>query len=187
MVTDNPRTARDALIIELLGDIGAVHDEIKQLPKNLKGSLRESLELIADAVEQAEKTAQELQRETQSNLKAVSELEIEKLNKETRSVIEESFSKAINDEMHKTEKIALNLQDTLQKFPSYFGNQYKKLCYLMAAILVLVIFVCGFGMTALYLQSKSWEQRSVGIFNAYQEQQKIIMTLPDNERNKFRK
>ncbi|MCX8963069.1 hypothetical protein EHW64_18605 [Erwinia psidii] len=187
MVTDNPRTARDALIIELLGDIGAVHDEIKQLPKNLKGSLRESLELIADAVEQAEKTAQELQRETQSNLKAVYELQVEKLNRETRSVIEESFSKAIKDEMHKTKKIALNLQDTLQNFPSYFGNQYKKLCYLMAAILVLVIFVFGFGMNALYLQSKSWEQRSVGIFNAYQEQQKIIMTLPDNERNKFRK
>lgn len=187
MVTENPRTARDALIIELLGDIGAVHDEIKQLPKNLKGSLRESLELIADSVEQAEKTAQALQIDTQNNLKAASELQAEKLSKDTRTVIEESFSKAIASEIGKTEKIALNLQDTLQRFPSYFGNQYKKLCYLMAAIMALVILLCGFGMTALYLQSKSWEQRSVGIFSAYQEQQKIIMSLPDNERAKFRK
>ncbi|QZN95444.1 hypothetical protein [Symbiopectobacterium purcellii] len=187
MLTDNPRTARDALIIELLGDIGAVHDEIKKIPANLKGSLRESLELIANAVEEAEKTSQSLQQETQSSLKAVSEMQVEKLNKETSAVIEELFSKAISNEIRKTERFALNLQETLQRFPSYFGNQYKKLCYLMAAITILVILACGFGMTTLYLQSKSWEQRSVGIFNAYQEQQNIIMTLPDNERNKFRK
>ena len=187
MVTENPRTARDALIIEMLGDIGALHDEIKQLPKNLKGSLRESLEIIADAVEQAEKTAQKLQIDTENNLKAVSELQVEKLDNETRIVLEQTFSRTVNNEIGKTEKIALNLQETLQRFPSYFGNQYKKLCYLMAAIMALVILFCGFGMTALYLQSKSWEQRSVGIFSAYQEQQKIIMSLPDNERAKFRK
>ncbi|MBE5254660.1 hypothetical protein [Mixta mediterraneensis] len=187
MVTENPRTARDALIIELLGDLGAVHDEIKRLPVNLKGSLRESLDHIANSVEEAEKTAQALRRDTENALKAVSELQVEKLDKETRTVIEECFSRAVGNEIQKTEKIATNLQDTLQKFPSYFGNQYKKLCYLFAAITVLVILLSGWGMTTLYLQSKNWEQRSVGIFEAYQEQQKIIMSLPDDVRNKFRK
>lgn len=187
MVNENPRTARDALIIELLGDIGAVHDEIKQLPVNLKGSLRESLNLIAAAVEEAENTAKTLQQETQNNLSAVSKLQTENLNKETRAVIEDLFTKVVSDEIRKTEKIAISLQDTLNRFPSYFGNQYKKLCYVMGALMALVIVICSIGMGALFIQSKSWENRSVAVFNAYQEQQKIILTLPDNIRDKFRK
>lgn len=187
MVTENPRTARDALIIELLGDLGAVHDEIKRLPVNLKGSLRESLDHIANSVEEAEKTAQTLKHDAGIALKAVSDLQIEKLDRETRTVIEECFSRAVGNEIKKTEKIATNLQDTLQKFPSYFGDQYKKLCYLFAAITVSVIVLSGWGITALYIQSKNWEQRSIGIFEVYQEQNKIIMSLPDDVRAKFKK
>lgn len=187
MVTENPRTARDALIIELLGDIGAVHDEIKKLPVNLRGSLRESLEHIANSVEEAEKTAQALKLQSETSLKAIADLQVEKLDKDTRTVIEEIFSRSLGNEIQKTEKITANLQDTLQRFPSYFGNQYKKLCYLFAAITVLVVVLAGIGITTLYLQSKSWEQRSVGIFNAYQEQQNVILTLPDDIREKFKK
>lgn len=187
MVNENPRTARDALIIELLGDIGAVHDEVKSLPANLKGSLRESLELIANAVEEAEKTAQSLKDTTESNLKAVSQLQIESLSKDTRSTIEDIFTKVVSDEIRKTERIASNLQDTLNRFPSYFGNQYKKMFYVMSALLAIVVLMCSLAVGALYIQSKNWEQRSAAVFSAYQDQQKIILTLPDNIRDKFRK
>jgi dGTP triphosphohydrolase len=187
MSTENPRTARDALIIELLGDIGAVHDEIKLLPNNLKDSLRGSLEIIADSVETAEKTSQELKTHTVEALKAISDLQIEKLDKETRIVIEEFFSRVVGDEIRKTERIASNLQETLEKFPNYFGNQYKKLCYLFAAVAGVSLITLVVGMSVLFIQSKSWEQRTIGVFNAYQEQQKIIMTLPPEMRDKFRK
>lgn len=187
MSTENPRTARDALIIELLGDIGAVHDEIKQLPKNLKDSLRGSLEIIADSVEAAEKTSQKLNTSTVEALKAISELQVEKLDKETRVVIEECFSRVVGDEIRKTERIASNLQETLEKFPNYFGNQYKKLCYLFAAVAGASLITLVVGMSALIMQSKSWENRTIGVFNAYQEQQKIISTLPPEMRDKFRK
>jgi len=187
MVNQNPKTALDALIVELLGDIGAVHDEIKQLPVNLKGSLRESLDLIANSVEDAEKTVKALQLETQNNLSAASKLQVETLNNETRAVIEDLFTKVVSDEIRKTERVAINLQDTLNRFPSYLGNQYKKMCYVMGALMALVIVICCIGMGALFIQSQSWEKRSVAIFNAYQEQQKIILTLPDNMREKFRK
>jgi len=187
MSTENPRTARDALIIELLGDIGAVHDEIKQLPKNLKDSLRGSLEIIADSVEAAEKTSQKLNTSTVEALKATSELQVEKLDKETRIVIEECFSRIIGDEIRKTEKIASNLQETLEKFPNHFGEKYRRLCFLFAAIAGFSLVTLMFGVSILFLESKSWEQRTIGIFNAYQEQQKIIMTLPPEMRDKFRK
>jgi len=187
MVTENPRTARDALIIELLGDIGAVHDEIKLLPKNLRDSLRESLEIIANSVETAEKTSEELKTHTIEVLKATSDLQTEKLDKETRIVIEECFSRVIGDEIRKTEKIASNLQETLEKFPNYFGDQSRRLCFLFAAIAGFSLVTLMFGVSILYLQSKSWEQRTIGIFDAYQEQQKIIMTLPPEMRDKFRK
>lgn len=52
-----PRTARDALIIELLGDLGTVHDLIKNLPKDIDEAVSGSIKLVADAVEDAEKTA----------------------------------------------------------------------------------------------------------------------------------
>lgn len=187
MVTENPRTTRDALIIELLGDIGALNDEIKRLPVTLRGSLRESLELIANSVEEAESTSKALKIETELALKTISQVSIENLNRDTRRVIEDCFSKTINNEIKKTESIAINLQEALNKFPSYFGNQYRKLCYLSATITILVTILAGLGALMLYSQSKSWEQRSVGIFNAYQEQQKIILSLPKEMQDKFRK
>lgn len=37
-----PRTARDALMIELLSDLGRVHDDIKAIPGVLKLSIADS-------------------------------------------------------------------------------------------------------------------------------------------------
>jgi hypothetical protein len=59
-----PATARDALIIELLSDVGRLHDDIKGIPKMLELSMRDSLDIVADAVEDAEDTALLLQKST---------------------------------------------------------------------------------------------------------------------------
>ena len=45
--TNTPRTTRDALTIELLGDVGRLHDEIKALPERLKSTLSPALGAIA--------------------------------------------------------------------------------------------------------------------------------------------
>ncbi|EQB98982.1 hypothetical protein [Photorhabdus temperata] len=55
-----PRTARDALIIELLGDVGTIHDQIKNLPTEIEQAISGSIKLVADAVEDAENTALKL-------------------------------------------------------------------------------------------------------------------------------
>lgn len=60
-----PRTARDALIIELLGDLGVVHDEIKKLPSNIENVLADSIRLVAKSVNDVESSAEKIKIETQ--------------------------------------------------------------------------------------------------------------------------
>ena len=50
---NTPRTTRDALTIDLLGDVGRLHDEIKALPEGLKTALAPALGAIALASKEA--------------------------------------------------------------------------------------------------------------------------------------
>ncbi|WP_016857443.1 hypothetical protein [Candidatus Williamhamiltonella defendens] len=91
----SPRTARDALIIELLGDVGSIHDEIKELPNVLKVSLSESLKMIADAVEEAEKTAEKLKKETQAALAASSQAQLHQVQENIGDLVKSSVDTAV--------------------------------------------------------------------------------------------
>ena len=53
---NSPRTTRDALTIDLLGDVGRLHDQIKALPEGLKESLAPALGAIALASKDAQAT-----------------------------------------------------------------------------------------------------------------------------------
>jgi flavin-binding protein dodecin len=55
---------------ELLGDVGHVPDEVKPIPKLLKQSMHDTLNLVADAVEDAEDTVFELQKQTKQYAEA---------------------------------------------------------------------------------------------------------------------
>ena len=57
---NTPRTTRDALTIELLGDVGRLHDQIKALPEGLKTSLAPALGAIAMASKEAQATIGQL-------------------------------------------------------------------------------------------------------------------------------
>lgn len=57
---NNPRTTRDALTIDLLGDVGRLHDEIKALPEGLKTSLGPSLGALVMASKEAQATIGQL-------------------------------------------------------------------------------------------------------------------------------
>ena len=57
---NTPRTTRDALTIDLLGDVGRLHDQIKALPEGLKTSLAPALGAIALASKEAQATISQL-------------------------------------------------------------------------------------------------------------------------------
>ena len=50
---NTPRTTRDALTIDLLGDVGRLHDEIKTLPANFEKEVSPVLGAILKATEKA--------------------------------------------------------------------------------------------------------------------------------------
>lgn len=60
---NSPRTTRDALTIDLLGDVGRLHDQIKALPEGLKTSLAPALGAIALASKEAQATISQLAAE----------------------------------------------------------------------------------------------------------------------------
>ncbi|GAB7401388.1 hypothetical protein OUHCRE2_48470 [Enterobacter asburiae] len=66
-----PKTARDALLIELIGDLGVLHDQIKSLPEEINQATAGSIEIIANAVEEAEKTASKLSENIDQKKEAV--------------------------------------------------------------------------------------------------------------------
>lgn len=55
----SPRTTRDALIHELLGDVGRLHDQVKALPEAFKGSVAPTLGAVALASNDARKAIKE--------------------------------------------------------------------------------------------------------------------------------
>lgn len=57
---NNPRTTRDALTIDLLGDVGRLHDQIKALPEAFKENLAPSLGALALASKEAQATIGQL-------------------------------------------------------------------------------------------------------------------------------
>ena len=57
---NTPRTTRDALTIDLLGDVGRLHDQIKALPEGLKTSLAPALGALALASKEAQATIGQL-------------------------------------------------------------------------------------------------------------------------------
>ena len=57
---NSPRTTRDALTIDLLGDLGKVHDQIKALPEAFKENLAPSLGALTLASKEAQATIGQL-------------------------------------------------------------------------------------------------------------------------------
>lgn len=57
---NTPRTTRDALTLELMGDIGRLDDKIKALPEGLKEALAPTLGAIALASKEAQATIGQL-------------------------------------------------------------------------------------------------------------------------------
>lgn len=98
-----PKTAREAYIIELIGDLGVVHDMIKTLPEEINQATAGSLELIAQSVEEAEKTASELVKGVErqkdivlDNFKEAVKSSLDEYAKETLAELEKSVTRLQN-------------------------------------------------------------------------------------------
>lgn len=178
----NPRTARDALIIELLGDLGVVHDEIKKLPNQLKDSLRESLTLIADAVQEAENTTQKLAAGYSETLKSETDAHIQRMNEELSKQIKATINAQLNNELNSCAETIGNIRNTLLQFPTSFR---PKMPVWPFAVFGIVIAGMAWGMFSMYQHNDNTLRETMKVYTIFQKQQDVIRTLPPEMQKKF--
>jgi len=154
----SPRTARDALIIELLGDVGSIHDEIKELPNLLKVSLSESLKMIADAVEEAEKTAEKLKEETQAALATSSQAQLHQVQENIGELVKSSVDTAVEKSLSGAQAKIETLEDRIYSVTARIKKHNPAIMnYVLAIIMTAMIVTMLF--STIYLWGEVHEAR----------------------------
>lgn len=114
-----PTTARDALIIELLSDVGRLHDDVKRIPQLLELSMRDSLDIVADAVEDAEDTALLLQETTKEVIQATAAKAGVDVALEMSTAIHQSLERVFEPAL---QRAAIKIDDLEKRVSALSGN-----------------------------------------------------------------
>ncbi|WGL99923.1 hypothetical protein QE177_15520 (plasmid) [Arsenophonus sp. aPb] len=157
----NPRSARDALMIELIGDLGRVNDQITALPSDIKNAVEGSLRLIADAVEQTEKSAKEVLEKFQAEIK----------------------SSADNEADNFKQKMAINERTTMLSEKHH--TKTHNLSVIMAFLVIFNTLFCGCMLGFLFYSQQKYEEKMENYADAYQIQQAAIANLPEKIQQQF--
>lgn len=144
--TKSPRTARDALIIELLGDLEVLHNSIKQLPGEINEATAQSLELIAKSVEEAEKTASDLAKSMDAHKQSVM--------LELRAEIKESFTASANDTFDGLNNTVSQLQQKMKNI-EVSDPKSRRLNTILSFALILTLILSGTAITSIYISAKN--------------------------------
>ena len=124
-----PRTAREALLVELLGDLGVIHDMIKNLPVELDGAVSGSIKVLADAVEDAENTALKLSNGIDEHKKTA----INDINHAVKSCLDKYASETFSEMEEKVKKI----QNKINSF-ELADPKGRRLSLMLSSALVIV-------------------------------------------------
>lgn len=184
-----PGTARDALIGELLGDVGHVHDEIKAIPKLLEQSMRDTLNLVADAVEDAEDTVFELQKQTKEYAEAAAtkaglDLGVQ-LSNAIHTSLDQAFEPALLRASSKLENLE-NLENLITKASGSLRDTHAtRFNYIiLASFMVLVVIMIG-SLAWLSIKAQDVNETNKWFYNEYKAQRKTIDSLPESVKQKY--
>jgi hypothetical protein len=182
-----PATARDALITELLSDVGRLHDDIKGIPKLLELSMRDSLDIVADAVEDAEDTALLLQQETKDLIQATTTkagLDVGlKLSEAIHESLDRVFEPALN-------RAAVKIDQLETRLTALSGNirdtQATRFNYLMLAGFVVLAAIMLSGMTWLAFKSQDVNETNKWFYEEYKAQNNLLEKIPTSIKEKYK-
>jgi len=141
-----PKTARDALLIELIGDIGVLHDRIKMLPAAINEATEGSIEVVAKSVEEAEKTASKLAESIEQKKEVV----LAELKVSVKQTLDD-HAKAVFFEL---EKNVNGLQNKISNF-ELADPKSRRLNFILSCILAVTIVLSGAAIFAVYSAAKS--------------------------------
>ncbi|WP_208952242.1 hypothetical protein [Rahnella sp. ChDrAdgB13] len=155
-------------------ELNLISQSAHQIPK----SINESLKDIADTIEEAEKTVSNLSQEARTAMQAIKDTEIEAIRREVLI--------GLSTELAKTQEVANNIRKSLLSYPDALRPETPlwPLFTLSAAVMAAVI-VCGFFGWNMYQQNAELYKDAIRIYKTYEEQQKVIQTLPPEYRKKF--
>lgn len=183
-----PATARDALITELLSDVGNLHDAIKALPKTLELSMTDSLLIVANAVDDAEKTSLTLQQSTNELMRAASSKVGIDIGMELATAIHQSLEKVFEPALLRAstkitaiEKQVASLSGATRDVHATRFNQI-----ILVGFVAMTLLMIGFlGVTA--LKSQDVNETNKWFYDEYKAQRAVIDALPADIKQRFKK
>jgi uncharacterized protein YukE len=182
-----PATARDALITELLSDVGRLHDDVKRIPKLLELSMRDSLNIVADAVEDAEDTALLLQENTKELIQATTTqagLDIGiKLSEAIQGSLSRAFEPALNRATAKIEQLESRLANLSGNVRDTHATRFNYM--VLAGFLTLAAIMMG-GMTWLAIESQDVNETNKWFYQEYKAQNHLLDRIPNSIKEKYK-
>ncbi|WP_411566790.1 hypothetical protein ACLIN3_27595 (plasmid) [Pseudomonas orientalis] len=183
-----PATARDALITELLSDVGHVHDAIKGLPKLLELSMNDSLLIVANAVDDSEKTALLLQQSTHELMRAASSKVGIDVGMELATAIHQSLEKVFEPALQRAstrigelEKKVTSMSASTRDVHATRLNQILLVGFV--ALSLVTIGVLGWAA----LKTQDVNETNKWFYQEYKDQRSVIDTLPADIKQRFKK
>lgn len=186
--TEVPRTARDALLIELLSDVGRVHDAIKGIPEIFKLSMSDSLEIIAQAVGDAESTAKHLQEVTNESIKATAARVAFEAGSELSSSIQQSLERTFEPALNRA---SAKVDDLQKRVETLSGNtrdvHATRFNYILLIGFVITLLLALGTVSWLAIVSQENNETNKWFYSEYKAQRGIIESLPPDIKRKFDK
>lgn len=141
-----PKTARDAFLIELIGDLGIISDMIKSLPEDINQATAGSLNLIAQSVEEAEKTASELHQGIEHQKEVVL--------KDFRTAVKSTLDEHIKGTLSGLENSVSLLQKRIDKI-EFADPKSRKINLILSCALVITLCLSGAAVYGVYKGAQS--------------------------------
>lgn len=178
--------ARDALIAELLGDVGRLQDDVRAIPSLLSLSMSDSLRIVADAVEDAEKTAHSLQTSTKDLIQATSAKAGIDLGIELADAIHRSLHKVFEPALASA---ACKIESLEAKVTAMSGQvrdaHAVRWNYILLASFVTLALAMVVSLGYVAVKAQSAQETNKWFWQEYQAQQSVISTLPPDIKRKF--
>lgn len=183
-----PRTARDALVVELLSDLGRVHDDIKSIPSALKVSMADSLEIVAKAVEEAEQTAAKLSETTQGHIQQAGKTAAFNAGAELTSAIQASLQRTIDPSLQRAAAQFNDLENRIKTLSGSVRDTHAtRMNYIILTGFVLAMLVTiGFSSWIAVLSQQN-TQANRWFYDEYVAQREVIDSLPAEIKKRFKK
>lgn len=148
--------------------------------------LESSLNIIAGAVEEAERSAGQLTTETKAVLAALSKVELESAHRRINEAVEQSVDLAVTGSLQRVKSEVVKLETDLRSLGTH--TQSRKTLFANLLLSAVVLSLVGVFSTAAYvLYNVGIDNRDAADYwhSKFSDQQQIVKTLPPTYKKLF--